>query len=63
MTVYRRNPATGRLAERIPAEAVRDPERTWLTWSWDDGHLTVELLTDADVADWPEVVASDGGGA
>lgn len=51
---YRRNPDTGRLAERIPADAVHDPERTWLTWSWEFG-LTVELLTDADVADWPVV--------
>lgn len=53
------NPATGRLAERLPADVPtqeRGPCR-WFTYTWDirDG-LAVELLTEQDVADWPDVV-------
>lgn len=55
------NPATGRLAERIPADAAytdgtaADGAR-WFTYRFDAGAgLTVELLTDEQVAEWPEV--------
>jgi len=54
MTEYRRNPATGRLAERMPDSVDRADGFDWLYWSRDYG-LTVQLMTDADVADWPVV--------
>jgi hypothetical protein len=56
------NPSTGRLAERIAADSayadgsVADGDR-WLTYRFEPGSgLAVELLSDVDVADWPEVV-------
>ncbi|PXY20325.1 hypothetical protein [Prauserella endophytica] len=50
-------PGGARIAQRIPAAVVEkaDEERqqyTWLAWSWPGGLLMVDMLTDADVADW-----------
>jgi hypothetical protein len=53
----RLNPATGRLAERIPAGADEQFDKPWFTWSWNDG-LQIELLSEQDVADWPDVVVA-----
>lgn len=56
------NAATGRLAERVPAEfAYLDGKKAdgpvWFTYRWEpDVGLTVELLAHEDVAEWPEVV-------
>lgn len=56
------NPATGRLAERIPAEfaytdgTVADGPK-WFTYHFERGAgLQVDLLSEQDVAEWPEVV-------
>jgi hypothetical protein len=47
------NPETGQAAERIPDYAQPPDGHTWLTWHWQpDVGLTVQRLTDDDVADW-----------
>jgi hypothetical protein len=55
----RLNPATGRLAERIPPAVDESDktwfEKTWFTWSWNNRELNVEALSDEDVANWVEV--------
>lgn len=57
----RMNPATGRLAERIPDEFVRDEHR-WFTYWWEaEIGLTVRVMRDAEVADWYLVALSDEG--
>lgn len=57
----RMNPATGRLAERIPEEFVRDDYR-WFTYWWAaEIGLTVKVMRDAEVADWYLVALSDEG--
>jgi hypothetical protein len=49
------NPTTGRFAERLPADVDVHDGKCWFTYRWDEGAgLTVELLADEDVADWPE---------
>lgn len=55
MTYIRRlNTTTGRLAERLPEDVdTSDGVKQWLTWTWDaDTGLGIELLGDAEVADW-----------
>lgn len=60
------NPATGRLAERIPPAVDEQSDKRWLgknwfTWSWNDGReLNIELLSDDDVASWVDVVVAPG---
>lgn len=57
----RMNPATGRLAERIPDEFVRDDYR-WITYWWEaDIGLTLKVMRDAEVAGWYLVALSDEG--
>lgn len=51
------NPQTGRIAEQVPAEYAATDEAQWFTYGWEEGRgLTVHLLTEQDVAEWPEVV-------
>lgn len=56
------NPQTGRLAELVPADSAYTDGTVpdgpvWFTYRFEPGRgLTVEMLSAADVAEWPEVV-------
>jgi hypothetical protein len=58
MNRLRLNPATGRLAERLPSPADDQSGKTWFTWSLDGGELNVQLLSDEEVAGWADVVVA-----
>lgn len=58
---------TGQVAQRVPDEArnthMVENKYSWVAFSWPEGQLTMQLMTDDEVADWHVASTEDADGA